>query len=65
MNLTVRPHLFIEQPFFALTQLPITVCEGVLRGENGTTGNVGSAFFKKHFVVFDYGEPAVLYSLRT
>ncbi|KAL8790076.1 MAG: hypothetical protein Q9213_000778 [Squamulea squamosa] len=41
------------------------LCKGVLRGNNETMGNVGAAFFKKQFVVFDYKEPAIRYAPHT
>ncbi|KAL8829607.1 MAG: hypothetical protein Q9170_006093 [Blastenia crenularia] len=40
------------------------VCAGVIIGSNGTMGNVGAAFFKGHYVVFDYQEPAIQYAPR-
>ncbi|KAL9601242.1 MAG: hypothetical protein Q9219_002647 [cf. Caloplaca sp. 3 TL-2023] len=38
------------------------LCEGVVRGNNGTYGNVSAKFFKKNYVIFDYTTPAIQYA---
>ncbi|KAL8704286.1 MAG: hypothetical protein Q9201_002540 [Fulgogasparrea decipioides] len=38
------------------------LCTGIIRGTAPDMGNVGAAFFKAHYVVFDYKEPAIQYA---
>ncbi|KAL8738241.1 MAG: hypothetical protein Q9181_000921 [Wetmoreana brouardii] len=38
------------------------LCTGIIQGTAPDMGNVGAAFFKTHYVVFEYKEPAIQYA---
>ncbi|KAL8778384.1 MAG: hypothetical protein Q9213_007439 [Squamulea squamosa] len=45
-----------------LTKVVDVVCTAIIHASENGPWNVGEAFFKAHFAVFDYEEPAILYA---